>query len=120
VIRNHLDAVVRILALPEGVVPVAGLTVGHPAAAGHVSMRLPPAVTRMRDAYDDRDLATELAAYDRRREARHATPSEKQRDAVTFGVSESYGWSEDKARHAHAGEGAEFGALVRARGFVLD
>jgi nitroreductase/FMN reductase [NAD(P)H] len=120
VIRNHLDAVARILALPEAVVPVAGLTVGHPAAAGHISMRLPPAVTRMRDAYRDNDLAAELAAYDRRREARYATPPGRQRDSATFGVSESYGWSEDKARHAHAGEGAEFGTLVRARGFVLD
>jgi nitroreductase len=120
VIRNHLDAVARILALPDAVVPIAGLTVGHPAAAGHVSMRLPPTVTRMRDAYDDHDLATALDVYDRRREQRHATPREKQRDIATFGVSELYGWSEDKARHALANEGADFGASVRARGFTLE
>ena len=83
-------------------------------------MRLPPAVTRTTNVYDDHDLAAKLAAYDRRREDRHATPRDKQRDAATFGYSESYGWSEDKARHAQAGEGANFGVMVRARGFTLD
>jgi nitroreductase len=120
VIRNHLDQVVRILSLPAAVVPVAGLTVGYPATQGFVSMRLPPALTRAVDGYDDRNLAAELAAYDRRREQRHATPREKQRDVTTFGYSDTYGWSEDKARQANAGEGAAFGAMVRACGFTLD
>jgi nitroreductase len=42
VIRNHADAVAAILQLPEKVFPVAGLCLGYPAAAGHISMRLPP------------------------------------------------------------------------------
>ena len=41
VIRNHADAVAEILGLPDKVFPVAGLCVGYPAAAGHISMRLP-------------------------------------------------------------------------------
>ena len=41
VLRNHADAVADILGLPDKVFPVAGLCVGYPAAAGHVSMRLP-------------------------------------------------------------------------------
>lgn len=120
VIRNRLDEVVRILGLPEAVVPVAGLTVGYPASEGHVSMRLPPTVTRSVDLYDDRNLPREVAAYDRRREERHPTPPAKQRDTGKFGTSDDYGWSEDKARQASAGEGAGFGRMVRARGFTLD
>lgn len=120
VIRNHLEQVVRILALPEAVVPVAGLTVGYPATEGFISMRLPATLTRTVNGYEDRDLPAEIAAYDRRREQRFPTPREKQRDVATFGYSDAYGWSEDKARQANAGEGASFGAMVRACGFALD
>jgi nitroreductase/FMN reductase [NAD(P)H] len=83
-------------------------------------MRLPPAVNRMQDIYDDSGLSAEIDGYDRRREERHPTPREKQRDAKAFGYSDSYGWSEDKARQASAAEGAAFGAMVRACGFSLD
>src|SRR5215216_829549 len=56
VIRNHLDQVKRILLLPDAVVPVAGLTVGYAATEGFVSMRLPSALTRSVDRYDDSKL----------------------------------------------------------------
>jgi nitroreductase len=119
-IRYGLDKAAQILGLPELVVPVAGLTVGYPATEGFVSMRLPPALTRVVDAYDDRNLAPEIDAYDRRREERHPTPPDKQRDVAKFGAAETYGWSEDKARHMAAGEGVGFGAMVRQRGFTLE
>jgi FMN reductase [NAD(P)H] len=120
VIRNHLAEVARILALPERVVPVAGLCVGYPAAEGHVSLRLPATVTRHVDCYDARDLAGDIDAYDRQRAARAPTPPEKQRAPKQFGYADFYGWSEDKCRQVHAGEGSEFGAMVRAHGFTLD
>jgi nitroreductase len=120
VIRNHLSRVAQILSLPPGVLPVAGLCVGYPAARGHVSMRLPLAVTTHTDAYDDARLPELVDAYDKRRAARHATPREKQRDATIFGYAHYYGWSEDKARQAAAGEGSGFGEAVRAHGFTLD
>src|SRR5215208_3047583 len=120
VIRHHLSRVVQILSLPSGVIPVAGLCVGYPVAPGHVSMRLPLAVTTHTDAYDDTRLSEPVAAYDQRRAARHVTPREKQRDAEIFGYADFYGWSEDKARQAAAREGSGFGAAVRAQGFTLD
>src|SRR6266403_4067922 len=40
VIRNHADAVAEILELSDKVFPVAGLCVGYPTVAGHISMRL--------------------------------------------------------------------------------
>ncbi len=120
VIRNHLAKVAPLLELPPGVVPVAGLCVGYPAGAGHASLRLPPAVTLHVDRYDDSSLASELDAYDRRRDARHSIPPEKQRNPAKFGVAAFYGWSEDKARQQAEAEGGGFGAFVRSQGFTLE
>lgn len=117
VIRNQMATIAQLLALPDGVFPVAGLCVGYPAAQGHVSMRLPPSVTVHTDAYDDTRLEAELDAYDQRRSARHATPRSKQRNPELFGYSDFYGWSEDKARQATEPEGASFAEYVRTHGF---
>jgi nitroreductase/FMN reductase [NAD(P)H] len=82
-------------------------------------MRLPPAVTVHTDRYDDADLPAQLAAYDTRREARHATPKENQRFVERFGYSEPYGWSEDKARQYSVPERHNFGPFIRHHGFGL-
>ncbi len=120
VIRNHADAVAGILSLPDKVFPVAGLCVGYPAAAGHISMRLPLEVTVHTDRYDDEHLAGAVDAYDRRRDARHSLPREQQRSPDKFGYASFYGWSEDKARQATEPEGESFPTYLRARGFTLD
>ena len=119
VVRNHVEKLAALLELPPGVFPVAGLCVGDPSQPGWISMRLPPAVTVHTDRYDDRDLPARLEAYDRRREARHATPRESQRFADRFGYTEPYGWSEDKARQYSVPERHNFGPFVRGHGFAL-
>ena len=120
VLRNHADAVAHILDLPWKVFPVAGLCVGWPAAAGHISMRLPLDVSVHIDRYDDRRLEEAVDAYDRRRDARHSLPREQQRDSEVFGYAAFYGWSEDKARQATQPEGGSFLGYLRARGFNFD
>lgn len=120
VIRNHADAVAEILRLPDKVFPVAGLCVGYPAAAGHVSMRLPLDATVHIDHYDDRRLAEAVDAYDRRRDARYSLPREQQRAPDLFGYASFYGWSEEKARQAVQPEGEGFPTFLRRRGFSLD
>jgi FMN reductase [NAD(P)H] len=120
VIRNHADAVADILGLPHKVFPVAGLCVGYPAAAGHVSMRLPLAATVHMDHYDERGLAEAVDGYDRRRDARYPLPREQQRSPEVFGYASFYGWSEDKARQAAHPEGQSFPTFLRTRGFSLD
>ena len=120
VIRNHADAVAEILGLPEKVFPVAGLCVGYPAAAGHVSMRLPLEATVHMDLYDGQGLAEAVDAYDRRRDARYSLPREQQRSPDVFGHASFYGWSEDKARQAAQPEGQTFPAFLRTHGFTLD
>ena len=120
-LRNHADAVARILELPEKVFPVAGLCIGYPAADGFVSMRLPLAVTVHDDRYDDNRLAEDVAAYDRRRASRYSPPREQQRAPDIFGYADFYGWSEDKSRQAAAQpEGESFPGHLRSRGFTFD
>lgn len=119
VVRNHVEKLAELLELPPGVFPVAGLSVGYPSQAGWISLRLPPAVTVHTDRYDDTRLPAELEAYDRRREARHATPRESQRYADRYGHTEPYGWSEDKARQYSVPERHNFGPFIRRHGFGL-
>jgi nitroreductase/FMN reductase [NAD(P)H] len=119
VVRNHVEKLSDLLELPPGVFPVAGLTIGYPSQTGWISMRLPPAVTVHTDRYDDRDLPGQLEGYDRRREARHATPRDSQRYVDRFGYTEPYGWSEDKARQYSVPERHNFGPFIRRHGFGL-
>jgi len=120
VIRNRAAAVAEILDLPDKVFPVAGLCMGYPAAAGHISMRLPLEATVHIDRYEDRRLVEAVDAYDRRRDARYSLPREQQRVSDVFGYASFYGWSEDKARQATQPEGQSFPTFLRRRGFTLD
>jgi FMN reductase [NAD(P)H] len=119
VIRNKMPDIAQLLGLPDGVFPVAGLCVGYPAGAGHVSMRLPMSVTIHHDRYDDSELASEVDAYDKRREAVNPTAPDRQRDPARFGTASAYGWSEDKARQAAQPEGAAFAKHISDTGFDM-
>lgn len=116
-IRNQIERLGELLALPPGVFPVAGLCVGHPGEAGRLSMRLPPAITVHTDRYDAGDFDAELAAYDARRAA--AEPPVRQKYVERFGEVTPYTWSEDKARQYSVPERHSFGEWVRRQGFAL-
>ena len=117
-IRNHAAEVAAILGLPRHVFPVAGLGVGWPAFEGVMSPRLGLDVTVHHDRYDETALRERVAAYDRRRE--QVQPYRTQRQVERFGQSDTYGWSEDKARQYSVPERVDFGAFVRKIGFKLD
>ena len=117
-IRNHAQAVSDILGLPDHVFPVAALGVGWPSFEGVMSPRLGLDVTVHRDRYDESGLKEKVTVYDKRREA--VQPYKTQRYTDRFGESETYGWSEDKARQYSVPERADFGAFVRKKGFKLD
>jgi nitroreductase len=117
-IRNHAAEVSEILGLPRHVFPVAGLGVGWPAFEGVMSPRLGLDVTVHHDRYDETALRERVAAYDRRRE--QVQPYRTQRQVERFGQSDTYGWSEDKARQYSVPERVDFGAFVRKIGFKLD
>jgi nitroreductase/FMN reductase [NAD(P)H] len=118
VIRDHAEAVSEILALPDHVFPVAGMTLGWPAEEGRRSLRLPLAATVHRDRFDETAIHERIEAYDRRRAA--AQPYARQRAVAAFGLAADYGWSEDKARQYAVSQRADFGAFIRAKGFRLE
>src|SRR5438874_2952025 len=71
VIRDHAAKVSDLLELPERVIPVAGMSVGWAAEAGHINPRLSLDLTLHRDRYDEGDLGARIDAYDHRRAAVH-------------------------------------------------
>jgi len=117
-IRDHTALVSDLLALPDKVVPVAGLCLGWPAEQRDITPRLGLDTTVHHGRFDDSDLSGKIDAYDRRREAYRPFP--RQRDPNRFGTASVYGWSEDKARQYAEPLRADFGAFVRAKQFRLD
>jgi len=118
VIRDHARVIGEMLALPDKVVPIAGMCVGWPAEASGITARLPLGLTVHEERFDEGDLAAQIDAYDRRRAA--LRPFRNQREPERFGRAEFYGWSEDKARQYATPLRADFGAFVRAKGFDLE
>jgi nitroreductase/FMN reductase [NAD(P)H] len=64
-VRNHVERVAPLLGLPRGVFPVAGLTLGWPAARNAPSPRLPQSVVVHRERYDDGGLKRRCPATTR-------------------------------------------------------
>jgi nitroreductase/FMN reductase [NAD(P)H] len=118
VIRDHAARIGELLALPEKVIPLAGLCVGWPSDQGRLSPRLPLAMNLHHDRYRESGWVEQLDGYDRRRE--RIAPFREQRDPDRFGVAPNYGWSEDKARQYAVSQRADFGAYVRRMGFSTD
>jgi nitroreductase len=117
-IRDHAALVSELLHLPERVIPVAGMCLGWPSERGHITPRLGLDVTIHHDRFTERDLASDIDTYDRRRN--QGRPPWKQRSVERFGEAPFYGWSEDKARQYAEPLRADFGTFVRKQGFKLD
>ena len=117
-IRNHCEAISDMLQLPQYVFPIAGLAVGWPAHAPTVSMRLPLSTTVHHNQFNESEVKSEIDSYDQRRASQQ--PYSTQRDPGQFGITEPYGWSEDKARQYAEPQRTDFGAFIKAKGFILD
>jgi nitroreductase/FMN reductase [NAD(P)H] len=116
-VRDHATRISDLLGLPDHVFPVAGLTLGWPAAS-EISLRLPLATTLHRDRFNEAGLRNTVEAYDTRRA--EVQPYARQRDEGEFGTATPYTWSEDKTRQYTKPARADFGAFVRAKGFCLE
>lgn len=114
-VRSHIEKVAPLFGLPDGVYPVAGLTLGWPEARNEPTPRLPPSVVVHREAYDDAGLPTALAEYDALR------PKQKPRYPDVHGPApEGCTWSENSARQLSVPERFGFRTWLRLRGFALD
>ncbi len=118
-VRKYVQAISDLLALPEGVFPLAGLGVGWPEQEVITAMRLPPAAVIHEDRYDDSKLETVLDAYDKRRNERRAIPPEKQMHKDKYGIADQYGWSENSARRLSVQERDDFTPFLKRQGFDL-
>lgn len=118
-IRDHIQPLSQELRLPPYVFPVAGLCVGWPQNPTTISMRLPLSTTVKVDVYEDNNLIEEVKKYDTRREKRENTPPNQQRFVEEFGVSDNYGWSENRTRQYSHPMRENFGEYIRTQGFTL-
>ena len=83
-LRNDLQQVDALLELPEGVFPLYGLCVGHPAEAPGPRPRLPAELIWSKDAYpSDDEIASQVSSYD-----------EVYRDYMRQRGAAPVGWSE--------------------------
>ncbi len=113
-VRNHLPLVAELFGLPDGVFPVAGLTLGFPLARNATSPRLPPSVVIHRERYDDTGLAAALPAYDALR-----PPGKPRYPEVHAPKPEGCVWSENAARQLSVPERANFRAWLATKGINL-
>ncbi len=118
-VRSHIERVSPLLGLPSGVYPVAGLAVGWPVFRRSVSMRLPPSVVVHRERYDDSTLAADVAAYDRRRDARDPIAAGSLKNNDVYPSRDGVGWSENVARQLSVSERFGFAAYLKTKGFDL-
>ena len=118
-IRDDIEFLSEELALPKWVFPVAGLCVGWPVNQEKISMRLPLEITVHENIYNDSHLIDEAMKYDIRREQENPTEPAQQRLTDKYGVTERYGWSEDKTRQYAEPMRTDFGAYIRKQGFNL-
>ncbi len=113
-VRNHLPLIEDLFGLPAGVFPVAGLTLGFPAARNATSPRLPPSVVVHRERYDDSGLAAALPGYDSLR------PPARPRYLEMLGPKpEGCRWSENAARQLSVPERANFRAWLATKDINL-
>ena len=113
-VRNHLPLMEGLFSLPDGVFPIAGLTLGWPAARGDTSPRLPQAVVTHRERYDDSALIPALPAYDALR-----PPGKPRYPEVHGPAPEGCRWSGNAARQLSVPERAEFRAWLATKDIHL-
>lgn len=113
-VRNHVEKIGPMCGLPKGVFPVAGLTLGWPAARERVSPRLPQDVVVHRERYDDSGLEAALPGYDSLR------PPGKPRYPEVHGPQpEGCRWSENSARQLSVPERMGLSVWLKSRGIDL-
>lgn len=118
-VRNRMEEFCAALSIPDGVFPVAGLTLGWPAWEGRMNARLPQKAVVHWEAYDDTHLDEVVDAYDAlRHEANPITP-DGQRHTDKYGVSENCTWSENVARQLSVAERSGFRNFLVDNGFEL-
>ena len=118
-VRNRMAEFCAALSIPDGVFPIAGLTLGWPAWEGRMNARLPQSAVIHREKYDDTGLDRIVDAYDARRHETNPISPDGQRHGDKYGVSENCMWSENVARQLSVAERSDFRKFLLGNGFDL-
>ena len=116
-VREVTKQVAKFCQMPDGVYPLAGLCLGYPDGVSDISIRLPMSTTVHKDTYDSRNLRVNITDYDKRRE--EINPYKRQRQIDLYDISDTYGWSSDKARQTSNTERREFTDYIKKHGFRI-
>ena len=107
-VRNHLEEVKEMNHLPEGIFPIAGLSVGWPDEINEVSIRLPMKVIFHKDFYNYTDLLKQIDNYDKNIQSLQPIPKSKQSHVKVYGFNKEITWSENMSRQMSLPERKEF------------
>jgi FMN reductase (NADPH) len=118
-IRNDPQAVIELLGMPHLTFPVAGMTIGWPAARSEPKPRLPTDAVLYWDRYQDDDVAPLLHEYDRTMIASGIYSGRQVPVPGREGELEDYGWLEHSARRVSQAHRLGLGDALRRQGFAL-
>jgi FMN reductase (NADPH) len=118
-IRNRPQEVIDLLALPRLVFPVAGMTVGWPAAEPAIRPRLPLQAVLHWERYDSTLQDEALRQYDRSMAATGIYAGRQVPVPGHPGALEDYGWTEHSARRVSQAHRIQLRAVLERQGFNL-
>mgnify|MGYP001327837859 CR=1 FL=1 len=118
-VRDQITEFTGILELPDGVFPIAGLTLGWPDRKGTITHRLPPSIVINYETYDDTTLDTGIDNYDNRAHELKPIKPQSQRHTDRYGVLEKCTWSENVSRQLSVPERPDFTDFLRSKGIEL-
>lgn len=110
-VRNSPAEISELLKLPEGVVPMFGMTIGVPAKSNEVKPRLPVDAVLHENMYDASNYMEILRDYDATMETYYETRSSNRKHA---------GWTEQMADFLQSPQRPYMKEFLRDRGFNFD
>ncbi|GKV68329.1 NADPH-dependent oxidoreductase [Sporosarcina sp. NCCP-2716] len=110
-VRNNPEEISRLLQLPEGTVPMFGMTIGVPAVRNEVKPRLPIDAVLHENMYDTEKYGTLLPQYDSAMHEYYGARSTNRKQA---------GWTEQMADFLEHPQRPYMKEFLRSQGFNLD
>lgn len=118
-IRNRSHEVIDLLGLPRLLFPIAGMTVGWPAAEPALRPRLPLESVLHWERYDSSGYDQALAEYDRAMAATGIYAGRQVPVPGRPGEMEDYGWTEHSARRVSQAHRKHLRDVLENQGFSL-
>jgi FMN reductase (NADPH) len=118
-IRNHPRQIIEILALPELVFPISGMTLGWPAKTPKIRPRLPMNAILHWETYDPGGEEELIRIYDRAMIATGIYAGRQVTEEAGPLDPQEYGWAEHTARRVSRPKRTELRQILAEQGFLL-